>query len=151
MNTQLSEPRVNRHPVLLLCTGWRDMDKYPNGQQMVSEWFDFVERNHGTIVQVVEGGQRGADALCRKEAKRRGISNWTIEADWDAHGPAAGPLRNEEMCEFAAKWVGGGGVQIVGLAFIHPTSKGTRDMAKRIIQHGWWLETVNLPVLEVSA
>ena len=46
---------------------------------------------------LIEGGATGADALARQWAVDRGVPNQTFRAEWDKHGPAAGPLRNARM------------------------------------------------------
>lgn len=75
-----------------------------------------------TITEVVSGGARGADTYGER---------WTdkvkrFPADWDKHGRAAGPIRNQAMAEYAdaliAVWDG--------------ESKGTRDMISRARARG---------------
>lgn len=53
------------------------------------------ERHHFTTI--IEGGAPGADASAATFGKMNGIPVVTFKADWDAHGPAAGPIRNREM------------------------------------------------------
>jgi hypothetical protein len=48
---------------------------------------------------IIHGGARGADALADQWA----VCNWLMPevypADWDKHGRAAGPLRNQRMLD----------------------------------------------------
>lgn len=46
---------------------------------------------------VVTGGQRGADAWAAIWARKRGVDLIEEPADWKAHGPSAGPIRNQAM------------------------------------------------------
>jgi hypothetical protein len=133
--------------VVLVCTGWRKMHLLPYAKAAAFEWFDYVEKSHGPIVQVVEGGAKGADTLCRKEAERRGIPVETIPADWKQYGKRAGMLRNQAMVDYAKEQDG----RIVGLAFLAPQSKGTVDMVSRMLKERWWVEKVHLPNTEMVA
>lgn len=49
------------------------------------------------ITLLVQGGANGADRLAREYALENFIALETIEADWNKHGRAAGPIRNREM------------------------------------------------------
>lgn len=53
------------------------------------------------LVIVVSGGAPGADSLGERYAKERGLAVERFPADWDAHGRAAGPIRNEQMASVA--------------------------------------------------
>ena len=46
---------------------------------------------------VIEGDARGADRLAGYWARHHGIDDLKFRADWDAHGKAAGPIRNKKM------------------------------------------------------
>jgi hypothetical protein len=72
------------------------------------------------ISEVVEGGQRGIDRIARKWANENNIPVETFEADWDQYGSAAGPIRNEEMAEYADALV----------AIRDGPSSGTQNMVK---------------------
>lgn len=50
---------------------------------------------------VLSGGCRGADRLGAAWARRRGIPVETYEADWNARGRGAGPIRNQAMVDRA--------------------------------------------------
>lgn len=53
------------------------------------------------IREVVSGGATGADAGGESWARKRGIPVKRFPADWNAHGRAAGPIRNRQMAEYA--------------------------------------------------
>ena len=51
------------------------------------------------VTLLIEGGARGADSLAGDWAISRGIPRRTFMAEWERHGPAAGPIRNRRMLE----------------------------------------------------
>jgi hypothetical protein len=74
---------------------------------------------------IVHGGARGADRLAHDVAFAMGYSIALFSADWNKHGKAAGPLRNQAMVDAGAD---------VCLAFPLPGSKGTWDCVKRALR-----------------
>lgn len=72
----------------------------------------------GVITEIVSGCAKGADALGEQFAVENGIPLKYFPADWDTHGRAAGPIRNQQMAEYAdaliAVWDG--------------ASRGTKNM-----------------------
>lgn len=96
---------------------------------------------------VISGGARGADTIAHKLAIAWGYPAYSMPADWERHGKAAGPIRNQEMLDLL---LAGGTAPFwrsqdrhvrepedldafVVLAF-HPflqNSKGTKDMVTR--------------------
>lgn len=85
-----------------------------------STWrfLDDVHRFH-PITEVVSGGARGADAAGERWAEMRGIPIRRFPADWNKHGKGAGPIRNQQMAEYADALI----------AF--PGGRGTSDMLRR--------------------
>lgn len=90
-----------------------------------------------TDLEVITGGQRkrigsgkddwqGADYWAERWAELHWYDRKIFHADWEAHGKAAGPLRNEEMALYAMAvpdhWL---------LAFWDGVSPGTKDMLTR--------------------
>jgi hypothetical protein len=75
---------------------------------------------------VLCGMARGVDMWGRAWAHGHGVPVEEYPADWNIHGKAAGPIRNQEMAENAdaliAVWDG--------------ESRGTRDMIKRALARG---------------
>ena len=59
----------------------------------------------------------GADRMADAWAKTRGVPVERYPADWDQHGKAAGPIRNQQMVDTEPDLV---------LAFLRPESRGTR-------------------------
>jgi len=68
---------------------------------------------------VVHGGASGADLLAGLYWNEWGTTE-VFHADWEKHGKAAGPLRNQEMLDAGADLV---------IAF--PGGRGTADMVRR--------------------
>lgn len=84
---------------------------------MVFEWNAFD-------LAVIHGGCRGADLLAGSVCDEMGICTEVYPADWQKHGKAAGPIRNQQMLT--------DGKPDVVIAF-HPsieTSRGTGGMVK---------------------
>jgi hypothetical protein len=69
------------------------------------------------ITEVVSGGARGVDSIGEWWAREKKIPVKRFAPDWNKHGKAAGPIRNQQMAEYAdaliAVWNG---------------SRGTKDM-----------------------
>ena len=67
---------------------------------------------------IISGHATGADTLGEQYAKEHGLSCELHPADWNRHGRAAGPIRNEEMAKVADRLV----------AFWDGKSSGTKSM-----------------------
>lgn len=113
---------------VLVCGG----RNYGDREAVFGALQDLAER-HGWLT-IIEGGATGADALAREWATlcRHGLV--TIRADWQRHGTAAGPIRNQLMID--------GGKPDLVIAF--PGGRGTADMVKRAKDAG-------LKVFEVTS
>jgi len=72
---------------------------------------------------VISGGARGVDTIAVEYARERGLHTEVFEADWQAHGRSAGPLRNAEIVAAAD----------VVVAFWDGKSAGTRDTIQRAL------------------
>ena len=82
---------------------------------------------------IVHGDARGADSYVELIAPHYGHKTERHPADWQQHGKAAGPIRNQKMLDAGADLV---------IAF--PGGEGTADMVGRARRSG-------APVLEVAA
>jgi hypothetical protein len=85
-----------------------------------------IEASGFAITEVLCGEAAGVDTLGAVWARNREIPVRYFEPDWNAHGKAAGPIRNREMAEQADAlilvWDG--------------KSKGSRSMLAEAKKHG---------------
>lgn len=80
----------------------------------------------GGVSEVVCGGAKGVDTLGKQWAESMKIPVKMFPADWNKHGKAAGPIRNQEMSEYAD----------VLVACWDKTSKGTKHMIDTMLSLG---------------
>ncbi|WP_370587898.1 SLOG family protein [Synechococcus sp. RS9909] len=61
-----------------------------------------MARSGGRLVHLLlHGGARGADAAIARAAHQLGWPSCVMQAEWQRHGRAAGPIRNRELLEQA--------------------------------------------------
>lgn len=115
--------------MIILVTGSRDFN---DGSLMENALLNIA---HGDVV-VLHGGAKGADSLAGKIAQ---FHEWEVRefpAQWDVHGKAAGPIRNQKMVDEKPD---------VALAFPVGKSTGTRDCMARVRKAGIPLIVVGEP------
>ena len=82
---------------------------------------EVIKESDYQIDELVCGCATGVDSLGERWAKENNIPIHRFSANWDEHGRAAGPIRNQKMAEYAdgliAVWDG--------------KSIGTKDMISR--------------------
>lgn len=83
----------------------------------------FAELDAVSPTFLIEGGADGADAWAWQWAKRNLTPECrlSIQARWDQHGKAAGPMRNQRMIDEGKP----------DLVIAFPGGRGTADMVKR--------------------
>lgn len=104
-----------------MCGG-RNFDN----REAIWQALQIVHDTRGPITCLIEGGARGVDQNAYAWAKWRGLEQQTYPADWEAHGRAAGPIRNAQMLAH-------GNPDLV-IAF--PGGKGTAHMMGLARRHG---------------
>lgn len=114
---------------VLIC-GSRDWEDRNVVLNRVSELW----REHGSNVEIIEGGARGADSMARAGARMFKLKLTTVQADWDDFGAAAGPIRNREMLDMGPDLV---------LAFQRGDSRGTQDTIDEARKRGIPVEVVS--------
>lgn len=100
---------------LLVCGG-RD---YSDRATLFAKLDEYLAK-FGSLC-IIAGKAAGADSLAEDWARLRGASFHGFKADWQKHGKAAGPIRNQTMIDK-------GDPHLV-LAF--PGGRGTEDMVNR--------------------
>ena len=88
------------------------------------------------ITEVIEGEAAGADILARLWAQEHNIPVQKFPAEWDKYGRFAGPIRNKQMLtEGKPDFV---------IAFLHPESRGTKNMIDQATKAGLKVHIVNI-------
>ena len=85
-----------------------------------------MELNGLEITHVIHGGSSGADALAGRWAHLASIPYTVYPANWERHGKAAGPLRNQRMLDEGKP----------DLVIAFPGGRGTADMVRRAKEAG---------------
>lgn len=103
-------------PFRLIIAGGRDFNNYGRLVQVMEQ--SSTEPIHAGNLIIVSGLAKGADLLGYQYAIAKGLDVCGFAANWNAHGKAAGFIRNKEMGNFAD-----------GLyAFWDSQSRGTKHM-----------------------
>lgn len=84
---------------------------------------------------IISGGCRGVDAVGEEWAHDHDVPLRVYQAQWDAHGKKAGPLRNAAMVAEADAVV----------AICYPDSRGTMDCVRRAQAKGIPVAMLVLP------
>lgn len=58
-----------------------------------------LAEGRGEQLVIVHGNARGADHLADSLGKQWGAITIPVDADWNLHGKAAGPVRNQRMLD----------------------------------------------------
>jgi hypothetical protein len=108
--------------VVLIC-GSRDFTDRDFMRRALEVW----TAKHGAPREVIEGCARGADSLAGHDLVREMWPDTLVHhfpADWDRHGRAAGPIRNQQMLDE-------GPDAVIAFTPNLATSRGTADMVRR--------------------
>lgn len=104
----------------LLVTGSRHWtDRAIIGRALLDVWLEFDRP--ADMVLVHGDCPTGADRIAKDLWELQGLPTEPHPADWDRHGRAAGPIRNQHMVDLGADVV---------LAFPLRESRGTRGCIK---------------------
>lgn len=127
---------------VLIC-GSRDWNDY---QFMIKAMTKFIAK-HDTPETIIEGCARGADKMAGHQwveyinndpmgtgdiglGTGNGIMTEHYPANWDLHGKAAGPIRNQQML------TEGRPDAVIAFSKSLATSRGTADMVRRARKAG---------------
>lgn len=104
----------------VIVAGGRDLKLIP----IIFKLDELSARMGLDISEIVSGCCKGVDEAGEFWAKKKGISIRKFPADWDAHGKAAGPIRNRQMAEYA------------DTVILFPGGKGTASMKREAQKAG---------------
>lgn len=84
----------------ILVTGGRDYEDYDEFCEVMDR-FSLGAQKYWIekVTHIIHGGAKGADAMADRWAKDNGIQSVRVDALWDYHGRAAGPIRNKAMLD----------------------------------------------------
>jgi len=85
--------------------------------RMANEQLEIISQKYN-IIEVVSGGAKGADKFGEEWAKEREIPVSYFLANWHEFGKRAGPIRNQQMADYADRL----------MIFWNGYSKGTKNM-----------------------
>lgn len=106
----------------VIIAGCRDFTDY----ELLREKCDYHLQNlRLEDIVIVSGHASGADSLGERYAQERGFQLETYPADWQAHGRAAGPIRNAKMASVAHALI----------SFWDGKSRGTKNMIDTAKKH----------------
>jgi len=97
--------------------GSRDFGQIEGGEKLVRHYIHQLPLE--TIV--ISGGAKGPDSWAINTAQERGMRTLVFLADWNKHGKAAGPIRNQQIVD-SCDWL---------VAFYDGKSRGTADSVRR--------------------
>ena len=117
---------MTKPPYRILVTGSRNWTDVRTVYRALTDHSAEAIRQ-GRRVLVIAGDARGADALAAVWAVSHAVGGESHPADWEKHGKAAGPIRNQEMVDLGAD---------ICLAFPLGESRGTRDCMRRAEEAG---------------
>lgn len=120
---------------VLVCGG-RDYNDRDTMHKVLVDLWRTAEITDGDRVAhrivLMCGMATGADILAHQWAKYHAVQCLQFTADWDQHGRAAGPIRNQQMLDEGKP----------DLVVAFPGGRGTADMIRRAKKAG-------LPVREI--
>lgn len=101
--------------------------------------FDSLDRLLSGLenVEIISGHARGADTYGEEYAVFHGLRRKYFVADWKRYGRSAGPIRNQQMLEYAMKDTA------MVIAFWDGQSRGTKNMIEQARRARVKVEIVN--------
>jgi hypothetical protein len=110
---------------VLICgsRGWKD----PAPINAILAGLDVLAEAAGEKLTVIHGAAPGADQLAGKLARQWGAEVTEEPAQWDKHGKAAGPIRNQLMLDEHDP-------EVVYAFRADGKSNGTDDMVRRAVK-----------------
>lgn len=122
-NVEYYQSMVTPLIIRVIVAGSRDFDDVEYMRKHLTAIIMNLKKTYtDAIIEIVSGGARGADWLAEKYAEYYKFALKRMPADWNQYGSVAGPIRNQEMLDYACQKIP------VLVAFWDGKSSGTRNM-----------------------
>lgn len=115
----------------IIIAGGRDFNDYSLLEANVEDFL--IENYTESIITIVSGMAKGADALGIKYAKDYNYPVLEYKAEWDKYGKSAGFIRNKQMAEVADALI----------AFWDGKSSGTKNMIEEAEKENLIIKIIN--------
>ena len=119
---ELAIKKDENRPLNVIVAGGRNYSDYKTVKAKLDDFRSTLKP--GREINIISGGATGADSLGERYAKENNLDIRRFSADWNQHGKAAGPIRNEQMATEGD----------VLISF--PGGTGTKNMIKNMRNRG---------------
>jgi hypothetical protein len=116
----MSENPTPSH-IKLAIVGSRNYTNYPQFSTFIQSTLSLWSITPSNLIEIVSGGAQGADLMAEKWAREHKIPIKIFKPDWNKWGKSAGPLRNQQIIEYATHVI----------AFPSKDGRGTQDSIAR--------------------
>ena len=106
---------------VIVCGGRNFAATNMDERDFVHNTLNLLDAQHGPFEVIIHGCATGADQEGRNWATGMGRKELPFRPDWNAHGRAAGPMRNQRMLDAGRP----------DLVIAFPGGRGTADMLRR--------------------
>ena len=110
---------------VLICGG-RDYNDRERLFEVLGDIIGYGGHPDCRRLEIIHGGAPGADKLADEFSDYAGHRTTVYKADWEKHGEAAGPIRNQQMLDEGKP----------SLVIAFPGGRGTADMIARARKAG---------------
>lgn len=131
------ENSVTYNEIRIIVAGTRTFSDYELLRNKLDDFISKLKQKHpDKQVVIITGAAKGADQLGSFYARNHNIPLKEFPADWTTYGKAAGPIRNQQMLDFALHEIP------VLIVFWDGESRGTKNMMNIAKRHNVQTEIV---------
>lgn len=123
--------------IRIIVAGTRTFSDYELLRNKLDDFISKLKQKYpDKQVVIITGAAKGADQLGSFYARNHNIPLKEFQADWTTYGKAAGPIRNQQMLDYALHEIP------VLIVFWDGESRGTKNMMNIAKRHNVQTETV---------
>ena len=131
------ENPVAFNEIRIIVAGTRTFSDYELLRNRLDDFISKLKQKHpDKQVVIITGAAKGADQLGSFYARSHNIPLKEFPADWTTYGKAAGPIRNQQMLDYALHEIP------VLIVFWDGESRGTKNMMNIAKRHNVQTEIV---------